>query len=138
VTAGRVFLDTNVVVHASDTRSRAKQKRAQELITSLTADRQGVISTQVLEEAFSAMTRKLGLEPFGAKATLLGLRGLEIVAVAPATVWEAMDIVLLHRLSIWDALLVATAAAAGCATLLTEDLQPGQVLRGVRMEDPFA
>jgi len=43
-----------------------------------------------------------------------------------------------HRLSFWDALIVATATRCGATTLLTEDLNAGQVLEGVRIVNPFA
>ena len=49
----------------------------------------------------------------------------------------AIDLSRLHSFSFWDALIVRTAAAAGCGLLLTEDLQHGQVVDGVRIENPF-
>jgi len=43
-----------------------------------------------------------------------------------------------HRLSFWDALIVRAAAQAGCELLLSEDLNDGQMIEGVRIENPFA
>ena len=41
------------------------------------------------------------------------------------------------RASYWDALLVATAAEAGCRLILTEDLADGTTLGGVTIHNPF-
>lgn len=43
----------------------------------------------------------------------------------------------LHSVSFWDALVLQAASVAGCSVLLTEDLRHGQVLAGVRIENPF-
>jgi len=43
-----------------------------------------------------------------------------------------------HQLSFWDALIVSAAVEAGCKSILTEDLNDGQELDGVRVENPFA
>jgi predicted nucleic acid-binding protein len=48
-----------------------------------------------------------------------------------------MDLHAVHALSHWDSLVVAAAARAGCACILTEDLDDGAVVDGVRVEDPF-
>ena len=45
---------------------------------------------------------------------------------------------MLSGLSFWDSLIVAAAASAHCTQLLTEDLQPGQTIRGVTVRNPFA
>jgi predicted nucleic acid-binding protein len=60
------------------------------------------------------------------------------VIVRPELILGAIDLHRLHPLSVWDALIVASASAASCATLLTEDLGAGDVIAGVRIENPFA
>jgi len=134
----KVFLDTNVVVYAMDTREPAKQARARALIASLDTETLGVISTQVLCEAYSVATTKLGIEPLAVKQILLRFERLEVVAMTPELVRQAIDCSILNTLSIWDALIVAAAASANCQTLWTEDLNPGQVILGVRVGNPFA
>jgi predicted nucleic acid-binding protein len=42
-----------------------------------------------------------------------------------------------YKYSIWDGLIVAAALDAGCKILYTEDLQHGQVVEGLRIENPF-
>jgi predicted nucleic acid-binding protein len=49
--------------------------------------------------------------------------------------WHEQDAA---SLSWWDALVVAAARAGGCRTLLTEDLQHGQDLSGLRVVNPFS
>jgi predicted nucleic acid-binding protein len=41
-------------------------------------------------------------------------------------------------LSFWDALIVSAAAAAGCTVLHSEDLNAGQTIMGVRIENPVS
>ena len=96
-----------------------------------------MISTQVLQAFYVAATRKLEIEPLAAKQLLQGFKNLETVVVNPALVEEAIDCSILHQLSSWDGLMVASAASAGCEVLMTEDLNSGQVIRGVRIQNPF-
>ena len=134
----KVFLDTNVVVYAMDEREPAKQARARALIASLDTETLGVTSTQVLCEAYHVATTKLGIEPLAVKQILLRFERLEVVAMTPELVRQAIDCSILNSLSLWDALIVAAAASAKCETLWTEDMNPGQVILGVRIENPFA
>jgi predicted nucleic acid-binding protein len=95
------------------------------------------VSLEVLQEYFAAATRKLGLAPEMAQ------RKVEILARGRVVRFEAGDVIAaieLHRLtqiSFWDALIVHAARSAGAAVLYTEDLQPGAVLGGVRVVNPF-
>lgn len=54
-----------------------------------------------------------------------------------ADVLAAIDMHRLHQLSIWDTLILRAAKQSGCGVLLTEDLQHGQVIDGVRIVNPF-
>jgi predicted nucleic acid-binding protein len=62
---------------------------------------------------------------------------LDVVPVQLDLVLGAIDLHRLHSISFWDALIVRCASAAGCTRLLTEDLQHGQLIDGVRVENPF-
>ena len=61
-----------------------------------------------------------------------------MVQVTTELILSAIDMHRLHHLSFWDALIVRSARAGGCAVLLSEDLQHGQSYEGVRIENPFA
>jgi predicted nucleic acid-binding protein len=91
-----------------------------------------------MQEYFVAATRKLGLAPE------LAQRKVEILARGRVVRFEASDVIAaieLHRLtqiSLWDALIIHAARSAGAMVLYSEDLQPGAVLGGVRVVNPFA
>jgi predicted nucleic acid-binding protein len=136
--AAPVFLDTNVFVYADDDDLPAKRDLARRIITDTAAAGTAVVSTQVMGEYASVATRKLGLSPPDCRLALLAMERLAVVRVGPEHVHRALDIAVLHRVRLWDALVVATAASSGCRRLLTEDLQEGRVLDGVRIENPFA
>lgn len=65
------------------------------------------------------------------------LAEMHLVVVDLETLLAAIDLSRLHSFSFWDALIVRAASSAGCGLLLTEDLQHGQVVDGVRIENPF-
>ncbi len=135
---GRVFLDANVLIYAQDAGSAKKQRVSREIIARLSSTADGVISTQVLQEFYVAATRKLGVSPLAAKGILKTFAVFETVQVSPALIQEAVDCSILDQLSFWDALILAAAAAAGCGVVLSEDLNPGQVILGVQVQNPFA
>ena len=135
--AAKAFLDANVLVYAQDKDSPAKRRRSREVIAGLAESGAGVISTQVMQEFYVATTRKLRVEPLAAKAVVQTFRAFEIVQTSPELIEDAIDLSVLNRISFWDALIVAAAAASGCRVLYSEDLNGGQVIKGVRIENPF-
>ena len=135
--AGKAFLDANILVYAQDRDSPAKRRRSRELIASLAEAGNGVISTQVLQEFYVAVTRKLGVAPLSAKSVMQTFKVFEIVQASPDLIESAIDCSVLSGISFWDALIVAAAAASGCVILYTEDLNPGQTIQGVRIENPY-
>ncbi|MFO7708498.1 MAG: PIN domain-containing protein [Desulfobacterales bacterium] len=133
----KVFLDTNILVYSLDRADTEKQDKCRRLIKSLTGENSGVISTQVMQEFFVAATVKLEADPLLIKDILRSLERFETVVVSPMLIKEAIDCAIINRLSFWDALIVAAAESAYCETLWTEDLNHGQVIRGVRIENPL-
>lgn len=133
----KVFVDTNVLVYSVDYRVREKRSRARKLLESLPREGYGVISTQVMQEFYVVATRKLGIDALIAKNMLNALRGFETVTVDIDLIKEAVDCSILDRLSFWDALIIVAAEKAQCSAVWSEDLNDGQVVRGVRIENPF-
>ena len=133
----KVFLDTNIFVYSLDQSDSGKRKKCRSLIKSLTDKNSGVISTQVLQELYVAATAKLGADPLLVKDIIRSLERLETVVVSPMLIKEAIDCLLINRLSFWDALIVVTAKSAHCEILWTEDLNHGQIIRGVLIEYPL-
>lgn len=133
-----VFFDTNVLVYTEDVSAPAKQKRAASLWNKHFRNGTALISVQVLQEYFSAVTRKLGIDPSVAQ------RRVEVFSTANVITFDAADVVSaieLHRLystSFWDALILHAARIGGAAVLYSEDLQPESILASVRIVNPFA
>lgn len=136
--ADRVFVDTNVFVYADDDDTPDKRDRARALLSELISRGQAVVSTQILQEFFVVATRKLGLSKEDARRRVETFARLHVVLIRPELLLSAIDLHRLHSMSFWDALVLRSAAVAGCARLVTEDLQHGQVIDGVRIENPFA
>ena len=133
----RVFVDTNVLVYADDLDAGDKRGVAQTLLQELIAESRAVVSTQVIQEFFVAATRKLGVPADIARRKVELLLRLDVVLVRPELILSAIDLSRLRSLSFWDARVVRSAASAGCGRLVTEDLNHGQVIDGVRIENPF-
>ncbi len=133
----RVFLDSNVLVYCDDPRDPRKQVRALGVLAELSEVACAVISTQVLQEYFSAVTRKGRVPAEVARARVALFAQLEVVLIRPDLVLGAIDLHRLHDMSFWDALILRCASAAGCGRVLTEDMNHGQVIDGVRIENPF-
>ena len=134
----RRFLDTNLLVYTDDAADRRRSRIAMAEVEAAIISREGVISTQVLQEYFSVTTRKLGTDPGIARRRLQLFATLEVVQIDVEMILGATDLHRLHGLSFWDALIIQAAGRAGCEVLLTEDLQAGRSIAGVRITDPFA
>lgn len=133
----KIFFDTNILVYALDRNSPEKQEQCRALIKSTADDGTCVISTQVMQEFYVAATKKLGADPLIIKDILHSFGRLETVLVTPELINSAIDCSIINRLSFWDALVVVSAESARCERLWTEDLNDGQVIRGVRIENPL-
>ena len=135
--ARRSFLDANVLIYSVDRADPAKQETALGLIARHAKERTGVISTQVLQEYFPAATRKLGIPPHQARQHLRDFLVFDIVQVTPGIIEEGVDASILHTISFWDGLIIASASAAKCAELISEDLADGQIIQGITIKNPF-
>ena len=135
---GREFIDTNVLVYADDARDPRKQTRARDLVRRLLRERRGVLSLQVLQEYFAAATRKLGLASADARRRVEVYSRFDVVALRLPDLLAAIDLHRLHKLSVWDALVVRAALNGSCTTLHTEDMQAGYAIERLTISNPFA
>jgi len=132
-----VFFDTNVLVYTEDVSAPAKQKRAASLWNKHFRNGTALISVQVLQEYFSAVTRKLAIDAGVAQ------RRVEIFSTANVITFDAAEVISaieLHRLmgtSFWDALILHAARSGGANVLYSEDFQHGAILASVRVVNPF-
>jgi predicted nucleic acid-binding protein len=134
------FVDTNVLVYAFDKSSSPKKLVAQRLLNELIADDLLRVSTQVLQELFVTLTRKVR-QPCSSEEALTVLEDLAawpLKVVDCSAIRAAGGLADRARVSFWDALIVVAAARAGAVVLYTEDLNDGQEILGVRISNPFA
>ena len=138
--ASREFVDANVLVYAFDSSAGAKQLTAQRLLERLWQDGTGCVSVQVLQEFFVTVTRKVA-SPLPVEDATARVRELAAWKVFAPTADDVLTAIGLHaeaRIGFWDAMIVLAAAESGCDLLWTEDLSDGQMLRGVRIRNPFS
>lgn len=137
--ASRTLFDTNVLVYLFDADSPDKQARAREALRERLESGVVVVSTQVLQEFFVTVTRKLArpLPAAEAEAALHRLMELLVVQVDPDQILAAAVSSRRDRISFWDALILTAAAVAGCEEVLSEDLQHGRSFGRVRIVNPF-
>lgn len=132
-----VFVDAKVLIYADDTRDAEKQSRAREWLLMLWQQRSGRLSTQVLNEYYVNVTRKLGLAQGDARAKVRRFQLWQPWQMDHQTVETAWGVEARFGLSYWDSLIVAAAAQSGCTHLLSEDLQHGQQIDAVTIINPF-
>ena len=137
MTIARSFIDTNVLVYTDDFEAPGKRTRAMELLVRHEAAGSAVVSAQVLQEYFAAATRKLGVGAERAREKVALFARLDVVLMEPDDILSAIDIHRLHRIAFWDALIFRAARKAGCKVILSEDLQAGRSLDGLKVENPF-
>lgn len=136
----RFFLDTNIFAYTFDAKSPAKAKRATQLIRRAADTGNGVVSYQVVQEFFNLAFRRFQQPMKLAEAEqylITVFRPLLAVHSSVPLYVEAMRIAGKYRFSWYDSIIVAAALQSQCAVLYTEDLQHGQEIERLRIEDPF-
>ncbi len=136
--ADRSFIDTNVLVYAEASDAPQKQRAALALLKKLYEENLGVLSTQVLQEYCNVALKKLKLPAQHVRAQLDLYEQFEVVQVTPAIIRAGLDLHQTRSVAFYDAIVLASAHAAGCNVLWTEDMNIGEVVNGVRIENPFA
>lgn len=130
--AAERFLDTNVLLYLLSG-EEGKADSAEKLLLG-----GGVVSVQVLNEFASVALRKLHLGFDEIREILGAIRSLCRVDALTEEVHDlGLEIAEAHRISLYDAMIVASAVLAGCKTVLSEDLHDGAELEGVRVRNPF-
>jgi len=90
-----------------------------------------------MQEFYVTTVKKLGADPLLIKDILHAYERFETVIITPDSIRDAIDCSIINRLSFWDALIVVAAESARCEKLWSEDLNDGQVIRGVQIENPL-
>jgi predicted nucleic acid-binding protein len=138
--SARFFLDTNIFVYSFDRSSAAKNQLAEQLIRQAVSTRKGIVSYQVVQEFFNLALRRFAQPmtvPEAEQYLSAVFRPLLAIQSSPALISEALRLTAKHRLSWYDSLNVAAATEGGCGILYSEDLQHGQRIGDLMIENPF-
>lgn len=136
--SAREFIDTNVLVYAEDSSYREKQETARALLRNLLPSGRGSLSLQVLQEFFSAATRKLGMPSEEARKRILLYARFDLIPMDQTDLLAAIDLQKLHGTSFWDSLIVRAALKGHCSILHSEDMQSGRIIDGMSIRNPFS
>ena len=135
-----VFVDTKVLISAEDGAEADKQHSALDLIERLWRARSGRLSTQVLNEFYVNVTRKLkpAMPQGDARARVRRYAaGWNPWQIDHATVETAWAMEARHGLQYWDCLVLAAAQHSGCTLVLSEDMQHEGRYGAVQVINPF-
>jgi predicted nucleic acid-binding protein len=135
----KTFVDTNVLIYAHDVDAKSKHEAAKSVLRELWGERNGALSPQVLQEFYVNVTRKIP-HPISRQAARLVVSSYVIwcIDTTPAEISTAFRMEDEYRIGFWDALIVASALKSGAKRILSEDLNAGQTIAGIRIENPFA
>lgn len=138
-TSDRTFVDTNVLIYAHNLDAGRKHEIARGILDELWRERRGVLSAQVLQEFYVNVTRKIAV-PLARHSARLVVEtyGAWCVETTLSEISTAFHIEDEAKISFWDALIVASAVKSRAERILSEDLNAGQRIAGVLIENPFA
>lgn len=133
------FFDTNVLVYLFDADSPDKRKKARALFQKHAEAGDILLSTQVLQEFYVAVTRKLArpLDAAAAAEAVSRFAELPLVQIDSELIVSAIHRSRNSRLSFWDALVMQAAIEGHASTLYSDDMQHGQMLDSLRVVNPF-
>jgi predicted nucleic acid-binding protein len=136
----RIFVDTNVLVYAHDVDGEVKRAIAEHVLRQLWNDETGVLSSQVLQEFYAALTGGVASPvPRRAARDLVNAYSVWPVATLDAAdLLSASDFEERYRLTFRDALIVVAARKSNATLLLSEHLQPFRPIAGLEVRNPFA
>lgn len=140
MSVGADFLDTNVFIYLVDARAPAKQAVAKALVTEALTAGSGVVSHQVVQETLNVLGHKFKVVTSRADREAMlreVLMPMWKVQPSAALYAEAMSIQERLGFGFYDSLVVGAALQSGCRRLLSEDLQHGQRIGSLRIENPF-
>lgn len=136
--SARTFIDSNILIYAHDEDEPIKRFIASKELIALMESRALVLSPQVLQEFYVNVTRKLA-KPLTKRVARQIVEDLSVwcITTGPAEVTMAFRLEDESGIGFWDALICASALRSGAQTVLSEDLNHGQRIAGVRIENPF-
>jgi predicted nucleic acid-binding protein len=133
----KAFFDTNILLYMYGGADLSKQAKAKELFRRYAQSGRMLLSTQVVQEFYSAGSRKLGMPRAELQEATAALLDLPLVIVGPTHILAAIRTEERYLISFWDALILAAAESGGAEVLYTEDLNDGQRYGTLVVGDPF-
>ena len=134
----KVALDTNILAYIEGVNGAARKASAAEMVARLPAG-DTYVPVQVLGELFRVLVRKAKYKAARARAAVFNFLDIfPSIETSPSVLTAAADLSVDHGLDIWDAIILAAAASAGCRLLLSEDMQEGFTWNGVTVANPFS
>jgi len=133
------FVDTNILIYAHDLDAGVKRERAMTKLRELWDSRTGRLSVQVLQEFYVNATQKIATPVARSTAReVVRTYGVWVHhATTVETVTRATELSELARISFWDALIVASAEEVDAEELLSEDLNDGEAIAGIKIVNPL-
>ena len=138
--SGKIFVDTNILIYAHDLDAGRRNEISAAILRELWEKRLGVISTQVLQEFYVNLTRKIEnpLPKSKARGIIESYLAWPVELNDAGTILSASEFEERHMLLFCDAMIVASARNAKAEKILTEALNHGQKIEGILIENPFA
>jgi predicted nucleic acid-binding protein len=136
---GRVFVDTNILIYALDPADPLKRRVSADLLRTTISSRSLTLSPQSLNETYRVLVQRRRLMPVDAARSYI--RTLAPWAIAPLdakTAERAFAVEDETGYGWWDCLMLASALQADCRLFVSEDLQDGREVAGMRIASPFA
>jgi predicted nucleic acid-binding protein len=134
------FIDSNVFVYLFDETDERKRQVAQSLVNTALVEGSAQISFQVVQETLNVITRKLKVPVRLEDAhQFLDQILVPLWKINPNRVLyqRGLEIQTRYQLGFYDSLIIAASLQAGCKTLFSEDLQHGQQIETLIIQDPF-
>ena len=137
-TEGKVFFDTNILVYSVDERTPEKKVIASNLLNEASRSKNGIISTQSLQEFYNAAVKKLNLSKQAAKEYVeFFSKQFPVKEISIPLIIKAIDISIKNGFSFWDSLILSAANDTGCILVYSEDMNSGQIICGTKVLNPF-
>jgi predicted nucleic acid-binding protein len=134
----KVFIDSNITVYAYEQDDRKKHDIANALVKNEHGNNYIHISTQVLNEVYSVLSKHKVMHKDIAKYVLELQEILQIMIITTATINASLRLKEKYRYSWWDSLILASSLENKCDTVITEDMQDGQIIENtLTIRNPF-
>ena len=134
------LIDSNVFVYAFDAAEPAKRERAISVIELLADSGNAAVSVQVLGEVYNVLSKRsrLAMSRTQCRDAINEIASAWLVCETTVeAALEAARCAASLSISYWDALIWSVARENGIRVVLSEDMQDGQLIEGVRIMNPL-